>query len=111
MQHIEPSRSPAASVAPGSAMSPNLTPALPAPSRDARTAGPVADREARAAAEAALAAGRSAARAAASSAARAARLARDAEPVRMASKHHVLVRASHWAHVPLLIGLIVTGLA
>ena len=44
-------------------------------------------------------------------AARAARLARAAEPVRVAHKHDALVRISHWGHVPLLVGLIVTGLA
>lgn len=44
-------------------------------------------------------------------AARAARAARAAEPVRIAHKHHALVRLSHWGHVPLLVGLIVTGLA
>ncbi len=54
---------------------------------------------------------RASARAAASAAARDARLARDAEPVRVASKHAFLVRLSHWIHVPLLVGLIVTGLA
>src|SRR5262245_33917541 len=42
---------------------------------------------------------------------RAARAARAAEPVRVASKHHGLVRATHWAHVPLLAGLILSGLA
>lgn len=81
-------------------MRPNLTPAPPATSRVSRAVGPAA---ARAAAEAV--------RADAKSAARAARLTRAAEPVRVASKHQVLVRASHWAHVPLLVGLIVTGLA
>ncbi len=44
-------------------------------------------------------------------AARAARDARAAEPVCIAHKHHALVRLSHWGHVPLLVGLIVTGLA
>jgi thiosulfate reductase cytochrome b subunit len=44
-------------------------------------------------------------------AARAERAARAAEPVRVARKHDVLVRLSHWGHVPLLVGLIVTGLA
>lgn len=44
-------------------------------------------------------------------AARPARLARAAEPVRVAHKHDALVRISHWGHVPLLVGLIVTGLA
>ena len=44
-------------------------------------------------------------------AARAAQLARAAEPVRVAHKHDALVRISHWGHVPLLVGLIVTGLA
>jgi thiosulfate reductase cytochrome b subunit len=42
---------------------------------------------------------------------RAARAEREARPVRVASKHHALVRLSHWGHVPLLVGLIVTGLA
>ena len=42
---------------------------------------------------------------------RAARAARAAERVRVAGKHDGLVRLSHWAHVPLLFGLIVTGLA
>ncbi len=36
---------------------------------------------------------------------------RAAQPVRVASKHEYLVRLSHWFHVPLLVGLIVTGLA
>ena len=34
-----------------------------------------------------------------------------AEPVRVARKHALLVRLSHWVHVPLLVGLLVTGLA
>lgn len=84
-------------------MSQNLTPALPAAGRDARTAGSTAAREARAAA--------TAARAEARASERAARRARAAEPVRVAHKHHALVRVSHWAHVPLLVGLIATGLA
>jgi len=42
---------------------------------------------------------------------RAARRARDAEPVRVARKHDGLVRVAHWLHVPLLVGLIVSGLA
>jgi thiosulfate reductase cytochrome b subunit len=42
---------------------------------------------------------------------RAARLARAAEPVRVANQHDGLVRASHWAHVPLLLGLMLSGLA
>src|SRR5262245_19012668 len=42
---------------------------------------------------------------------RAAAAARAAEPVRVASKHDGLVRLTHWAHVPLLFGLILTGLA
>ena len=41
----------------------------------------------------------------------AARAARAAEPVRIAHKHDALVRLSHWGHVPLLVGLIATGLA
>jgi len=44
-------------------------------------------------------------------AARAARAASAAEPVRVVNKHDGLVRAAHWAHVPLLLGLIVSGLA
>ncbi len=51
------------------------------------------------------------ARRATPAAARAARAARAAEPVHVAHKHHALVRLSHWGHVPLLVGLIVTGLA
>jgi thiosulfate reductase cytochrome b subunit len=31
--------------------------------------------------------------------------------VRIVRKHHVLVRVTHWAHFPLLLGLIVSGLA
>src|SRR5689334_1257137 len=42
---------------------------------------------------------------------RAARAARAAEPVRVADKHDGLVRAAHWAHVPLLFALIASGLA
>src|SRR5215831_6780952 len=42
---------------------------------------------------------------------RATRRARAAEPVRVARKHDGLVRVAHWAHVPLLVGLIVSGLA
>ena len=42
---------------------------------------------------------------------RAARVARAAAPVRVADQHDGLVRVSHWAHVPLLFGLIVSGLA
>jgi thiosulfate reductase cytochrome b subunit len=41
----------------------------------------------------------------------AARRARAAEPVRVARKHALLVRLTHWIHVPLLIGLVLTGLA
>jgi thiosulfate reductase cytochrome b subunit len=85
----------------------NHVPALTVTRRDVRTPGAAAEREARAAADAA----RAAAREAAAIAARVARLARRAEPVRVANKHHALVRASHWAHVPLLLGLIATGLA
>src|SRR5215831_1053600 len=44
-------------------------------------------------------------------AARTAKAAKSAERVRVADKHDGLVRASHWAHVPLLFGLILTGLA
>jgi thiosulfate reductase cytochrome b subunit len=47
----------------------------------------------------------------AAQAARAARAAHAAERVRVANKHDGLVRVSHWAHVPLLAGLILTGLA
>ena len=47
----------------------------------------------------------------AAEAARAARAARAAERVRVADKHDGFVRAAHWAHVPLLFGLILTGLA
>jgi thiosulfate reductase cytochrome b subunit len=70
-------------------MSQNLTPASHDSSLDPGTAGAAAARAARAKAEAA----------------------RAAEPVRVTGKHHVLVRISHWAHVPLLLGLIATGLA
>jgi thiosulfate reductase cytochrome b subunit len=42
---------------------------------------------------------------------RAARTARAAGPVRVANKHDGLVRAAHWVHVPLLLGLIASGLA
>src|SRR5262245_48844195 len=33
------------------------------------------------------------------------------ETVRIVRKHHVLVRVAHWVHVPLLLGLIASGLA
>ena len=33
------------------------------------------------------------------------------EPVRVVPKHHVLVRLSHWVNVPLLLGLIASGLS
>src|SRR5947199_10536244 len=33
------------------------------------------------------------------------------EPVRIVAKHHALVRLSHWLNVPLLLGLIATGLS
>ena len=33
------------------------------------------------------------------------------EPVPVVRKHELLVRLSHWGHVPLLVGLIGTGLA
>src|SRR5262252_2163825 len=52
-----------------------------------------------------------AAKAAAARAARAAKAARAAEPARVADKHDGLVRVTHWAHVALLLGLILTGLA
>lgn len=42
---------------------------------------------------------------------RAVRAIRAAQPVRVAGKHHALVRLSHWFHLPLLVGLIVSGLA
>ncbi len=42
---------------------------------------------------------------------RAVRAIRAMQPVRVATRHHALVRLSHWFHVPLLVGLIVTGLA
>src|SRR2546423_7168411 len=51
------------------------------------------------------------ARAALREAARAAKRARARAPVRVVAKHDGLVRISHWAHVPLLLGLIATGLA
>ena len=76
-------------------MSQNLTPASHDSSLDPGTAGAPAARAARAKAEAA--------RAAARANERAARRARAAEPVRVTGKHHVLVRISHWAHVPLLL--------
>ncbi len=41
----------------------------------------------------------------------AARPARADEPVRVVPKHHALVRLSHWANVPLLLGLIASGLS
>lgn len=47
----------------------------------------------------------------AAAARRAAARARAAEPVPVVPKHELLVRLSHWIHVPLLVGLIVTGLA
>ena len=50
-------------------------------------------------------------RAAARAVRREATRARAAEPVRVAHKHHVLVRWTHWVHVPLLLGLVATGLA
>lgn len=37
--------------------------------------------------------------------------ARAAEPVPVVRQHHALVRVTHWAHVPLLLLLIATGLA
>ena len=36
---------------------------------------------------------------------------RSHEPVRVVAKHHALVRWSHWVNVPLLFGLIATGLS
>ena len=33
------------------------------------------------------------------------------EPVRVVRKHHALVRLSHWVNVPVLLGLIGSGLA
>src|SRR5262245_35045803 len=37
---------------------------------------------------------------------------RDSDPgIRVVPKHHALVRLTHWANVPLLLGLIATGLA
>ena len=35
----------------------------------------------------------------------------DPKPVPVAPKHHALVRLTHWIHVPLLLGLIASGLA
>ena len=50
-------------------------------------------------------------RAAARAARAAAQAARAAEPVPVAKQHHALVRVTHWAHVPLLLLLIASGLA
>ena len=50
-------------------------------------------------------------RAAARAARAAAQAARAAEPVSVAKQHHALVRVTHWAHVPLLLLLIASGLA
>jgi thiosulfate reductase cytochrome b subunit len=50
-------------------------------------------------------------RAAARAARRDAARARAAELVPVAHKHHLLVRWTHWIHVPLLLGLVATGLA
>ena len=50
-------------------------------------------------------------RAAARAARPAAQAARAAEPVPVAKQHHALVRVTHWAHVPLLMLLIASGLA
>ena len=50
-------------------------------------------------------------RAAARAARAAERAARAAEPVPVAKQHHALVRVTHWAHVPLLLLLIASGLA
>src|SRR5438093_8820642 len=33
------------------------------------------------------------------------------EPVRIVAKHHALVRWSHWVNVPLLLGLVASGLS
>lgn len=54
---------------------------------------------------------RAAARTEAARARAAARAARAAEPVAVVRQHHALVRITHWAHVPLLLLLIATGLA
>jgi thiosulfate reductase cytochrome b subunit len=54
---------------------------------------------------------REAVRAALRAGARAAKRAREAAPVRVAAKHDGFVRTAHWMHVPLLLGLIATGLA
>ena len=67
------------------------------------------EQERRAAAEARAA--RMARARAAADAARAARAARAAERLRVSNKHDGLVRVSHWAHVPLLAGLSLSGLA
>jgi len=75
----------------------------PSPTRD-----PAAARRAEAAERQAAAA---ALRRARREAGRAARAARDAQVVRVARKHEGLVRLAHWAHVPLLLGLIASGLA
>ena len=69
------------------------------------------DQEAMRRAAAAARAERAARARAAAEAARAARAARAAEPVRVVDKHDGLVRTAHWMHVPLLFGLIATGLA
>jgi thiosulfate reductase cytochrome b subunit len=41
----------------------------------------------------------------------ASRAATPARPIRIAFKHHALVRLTHWLNVPLLLGMIVSGLA
>src|SRR5262249_25110454 len=67
--------------------------------------------ESRRAAAAAKREAAAAARRARQEAERAARAARDARMVRVARQHDGLVRLAHWAHVPLLLGLILSGLA
>jgi thiosulfate reductase cytochrome b subunit len=76
-----------------------------------RTEPETADHEAVRRTDAAAKAARAARAREAAEAKRLARAARAAEPVRVANKHDGLVRASHWAHVPLLLGLILSGLA
>src|SRR5438094_483486 len=85
----------------------NIPNSPPVGEREGARASRVAERAAEAARREAMRAEQAALR----EAMRAARAARAARAVRVADQHDGLVRLSHWVHVPLLLGLIASGIA
>ncbi|TMA30128.1 MAG: hypothetical protein E6J87_18925 [Deltaproteobacteria bacterium] len=85
----------------------NIPNSPPVGEREGAGASRVAERAAEAARRESMRAEQAARR----EAMRAARAARAARAVRVADQHDGLVRLSHWVHVPLLLGLIASGIA